>query len=182
MKITTEFLNSKKACKEGIVWFENQKETELVRVLQSLNNDDHWEWANWLIVRAMTRRQYLAYEIFAAEQVIDIWEKKHPDDARPRQAIDATKAVLKDDTIENRELAANVALAAANVAFAAYHGYAVAFAAHAAANAANAAYSAGSAKAAMAAVYSANAADGVGRKEVKENIFNYGIKIIEENL
>src|SRR3990167_1654509 len=114
MKLTTRFLNSKGACKEGLEWFEAQKETDLVKVLRKLALKNHWPWANWLIVRVMTRPQYLAYAIFAAEQVIEIFEKKYPKDKRPREAIEAAKAFLKNDTHKNRVAAGAAAGAAAD--------------------------------------------------------------------
>jgi hypothetical protein len=98
MKLTKEWLAEKDACSEGVKWFLNQKENDSVKVIKKLVIDNHWDWANWLIVRVMTRPQYLAYAIFAAEQVIDIFDKKYPKDKRPRQAIDAAKEVLKNDT------------------------------------------------------------------------------------
>ena len=50
--------------------------------------------------------------IFAAEQVLDIFERRYPDDKRPRQAIEAAKKVLENDTEETRRAAAYAASAA----------------------------------------------------------------------
>ena len=110
----------------------------------------------------MTKKQYVAYAIFAAEQVIDIYEKQYPIDDRPRMAIEAAKKVLKRDTKKNR----------AHAAYAAYAAYAAcAHAAHAA-NAANAA-----ADAAYADAYAAYAA--YARKKTQEAILNYGLHLIK---
>jgi|GEM_PF-3911425 len=65
MKITKEWLLEKKACSSGVKWFENQKETELVNVVQSLNNDNHWEWASWLLVKIMSYKQYISYAAYS---------------------------------------------------------------------------------------------------------------------
>ena len=105
MKITKDWLEEKQACSESVAWFNAQKETDAGKIIEKLAESDHWEWANWTIVRVMTRPQYLAYVIYAAEQVIDIYEKKYPDDRRPRNAIDAAKAVLKSDTAVTRAAA-----------------------------------------------------------------------------
>jgi hypothetical protein len=105
MKISREFLKEKNACQDGIDWFVNQNETELVPVLRALEKDDKAPWANWLIVRCMTRPQYLAYAIYAAEQAIEIYEKKYPGNTDPRNAIAAAKKVLESDTKENRKIA-----------------------------------------------------------------------------
>ena len=105
MNITNEWLATKCACGEGSQWFAGQSETDGVKVVKKLLSEDHWHWANWLIVRLMTREQYLAYSIFASEQVISIYEKDHPGNQAPRKAIDAAKTVLAHDTEENRAAA-----------------------------------------------------------------------------
>jgi len=131
MLITKEWLKEKSACKEGYEWSLKQDGfedgIEVIKFLNTLVEDGHWDWANWVITRAMTRPQYLAYAIFSSEQVIDIFEKKYPKDDRPRKAIEAAKRVLENDTKENRAAAAAAAAAAA---------YAVAYAVAAAADAA----------------------------------------------
>jgi len=66
------------------------------------------DWASRLIVRVMTRPQYLKYAIYAAEQVIDIYEKNNQNE-RPRKAIEAAKKVLASDTKKNRSAAAEAA-------------------------------------------------------------------------
>jgi hypothetical protein len=98
MKLTLDWLKEKSACSEGVNWFTNQKETDLIKVLKKLMKEEKFDWANWTITNAMTRPQYIAYAIYAAEQVIDIFEKKYPEDKRPRLAIEAAKAVLSNDT------------------------------------------------------------------------------------
>ena len=101
----------------------------------------------------MEYKQYVAYAIYAAEQVIGIYEKKHPDDKRPRQAIEAAKKCLENPTKENK--------AAANAA---------AFA--------DAAYTADAADA--AAYAAANAAAYTARKKMKLKILEYGLKLLKE--
>ena len=121
MKITMEWLKEKDACVAGVQWFKAQKKTDAIDVLNALIKDNQLEWANWTIVQVMSRPQYLAYAIFAAEQVIDLFEKKYPEDSRPRKAIQAAKVVLKNDTAENRAAAweAGEAARAAGAAWAA---------------------------------------------------------------
>src|SRR3990167_6894566 len=161
MKLTTRFLNSKGACKEGLEWFKAQKETNIIKVLRKLALENHWPWASWLIVRVMTRPQYLAYAIFAAEQVIEIFEKKYPKDKRPRKAIEAAKAFLKNDTHKNRVAAGAAAGAAADAAADAYSD----------ADAADA-YSDADAADAADAAYDAAAA-------LRTKILEYGISLIK---
>ena len=117
--ITKEWLHEKRACAEGYDWFIRQRARDEVKVLEHLIKDEKFDWARWLIVRRMTRKQYLQYAVFAAEQVIDIFEKKYPNDKRPREAITAARKCIEDDTQENRD-------AAYAAAYAAYDAYAAA--------------------------------------------------------
>jgi hypothetical protein len=123
MIITKEWLQEQQACSSGIKWFLNQDKTDSIEVLDALIDEDELSDANWLIVRLMDRQQRIKHAIFAAEQVLHIFENKYPDDKRPRLAIEAAKKVLENDTKENRKAAANAAAnadtAAANAAYAA---------------------------------------------------------------
>ena len=186
MKITVEFLNEKSVCSGGVDWFKKYKgKADAPYVLKALVKDDKWSWANWLIVRIMTRPRYLAYAIFAAEQVIEIYEKKYPGKDKPRKAIEVAKAVLKNDTPENRKAACAAADAAAYAAAVAAYADAYADAAAAASAAYAAAASAGYAAgyAAAVAAYADAAAAGYAaayaeRKEMRKRIFDYGLKLL----
>jgi hypothetical protein len=88
----------------------------------------------------------ILFAIFCAESVLDLFEKKYPNDDRPRKAIEATKEYLKNPIEKNAAAAA----------------YATVYAAYAAADAADAAVYAAACAAAVyaAAVYAAaDAAD-----------------------
>src|SRR3990167_6174398 len=92
--LTTDWLQQHHACSEGITWFTAQRKRSPIPVLRALEADDHWPWANWLIVRLMTYRQRVALAIYAAEQVLAVYERRHPTDRRPRQAIEAARVCL----------------------------------------------------------------------------------------
>jgi len=119
MNITTEWLKEKRACYEGVKWFEEQTEKDGVKVVEKLMEENQLDWANWLIVRIMTYRQYVSYAVFAAEQLLDAFEKRYPDDKRPRQAIKAAKKCVENPSDENKVNAATTAANAANAAYAA---------------------------------------------------------------
>ena len=61
------------------VFYLKQKEKDSIKILQLLMRKRNYDWASWLIVRLMTYKQYVSYAVFAAEQVIDIFEKKYPE-------------------------------------------------------------------------------------------------------
>jgi len=134
--ITLTWLKKHNACKEAVAAFKKSGKIDLFEILNTLiesNEREKLEWANWLIVRVMNKKQKVQYAIFAAELVIDIFEKEYPKDNRPRKAIEAAKKYLKRQSIKNR----NAAHAAHAAAFAAYAdadaaAYAAAYAAFAA--------------------------------------------------
>ena len=97
MKITKKFLRiDNHACESGYQWWlDHGNPSDVIQTLRKLTEDNHNDWANWVIVRVMTHEQKVQYAIFAAEQVIDIFEKKYPSDDRPRKAIEAAKNYLK---------------------------------------------------------------------------------------
>ena len=176
MKITAKWLEEKSACSEGTRWFLGQKEDRPVKVIEKLMRESRMDWANWLTVRLMTKEQSVQYAIFAAEQVISIYEKKYPDDKRPREAIEAAKAYLKNPSDETKKAAARAAEAAAARAAAEA---AAAWAAAAAAWAAAWAAAAEAARAARAAAWAAEAA-AEAEKNMQKRILKQGIKILKK--
>ena len=114
-EITNDFLTHTGACDDGIAWWRKEQNHETFTILNRLIETHNLNWANWLIVRVMERKQKNKYAVFAAQQVLDIYEKKYPDDLRPRKAIDAALKCIGNDTEENRN-AAGAACAAAYAA------------------------------------------------------------------
>ncbi len=110
--------------------------------------DDKEAWSDMRIVKVWKwqKKDSVSLAIYAAELVINIFEKKYPKDKRPRKAIEAAKKWLENPIKKN----ANAAAHAADAAYAAAH---AAYAANAAAHAADAAYAA--AHAAYAAAHAA---------------------------
>jgi hypothetical protein len=183
MKITEKWLKEQRACGGGCEWFRKQKETDSVRVLVALTSDNQLSYANWLIVRLLNRKDKIRYAIFAAEQVIGLYEAKHPGDLRSRKAIEAARAVVKNDTKATRAAAAYAADAAADAA-----SYAAAYAADAAAYAAYAADAAAAyaAAASYAAAYAADAAAAYAAAyvaayadQMRRRILAYGLGLLE---
>ena len=162
MNITKEWLRENNACKSGVKWFLSQDETDAAKIMLKLIECGRPEDFHWIMQKLITtKEQSVMIAVFSAECVIDIFENKHPDDKRPRKAIDAAKEWIKNPCPKTKSDAAYAAYAANAAANAAY---AAADAANAAADAANAAAyaayaAADAADAAYAAVYAADAAD-----------------------
>lgn len=117
MKITRQWLENNSACLEGTEWFLAEKHLDAKKGIQNLIAKDKLQWANWLLVRVLTHKQRIAYSIFAAESVIENYEKLYTTDNRPRQAIQEAKNVVRRNTIENRLIAAESAWLAARSAW-----------------------------------------------------------------
>jgi hypothetical protein len=67
-KVTTKWLESHGACDEAIERFKNQKERDPIKLLELMIRSNHKEildWANWLIVRIMNKKQRVEYARYA---------------------------------------------------------------------------------------------------------------------
>ena len=105
-KVTKNTLKKLNACNDGFdFWAKNCEDLPTDEQILKLHNSGNNDWANWLMVRIMTRKQRIVYSVFCAEQVIGNYEKIYPDDKRPRLAIEAAKLVLKRNTEKNRSAA-----------------------------------------------------------------------------
>ena len=69
--------------------------------------DDKSTWPEMRIIKAWKwqKQDSVALSIFAADLVIDIYEKQYPSDGRPRKAIEIAKAWLLNPSKENRTAA-----------------------------------------------------------------------------
>jgi hypothetical protein len=198
MIVTKEWLKERSACNDGVKWFEGQKETDGVKVVEKLIKEKQLNWANWLVVRLMsTHKMKIEYAVFAAERVIEIYEKEYPNDKRPRQAIEAAKVYIKDPNEKNRAAAyaayaATYAAtyasdAAAHAAYATYAATYAADAAHASDAAAHAAYATAHAAyatyaadaATYAATYASDAAAHAAYAAIRKKILEYGLSLLE---
>ncbi len=188
-------VKSKGACKESLEAWQKETDHNTFATLNRLVSKNP-EWGNWLICRLMNKNQAARYAIFAAEQVIDIYEGKYTD-KRPRNAIEAAKAYLKNPSKKTKAYAADAGYAATYAAgYAATYAatYAAGYAAtYAAAAATYAAAAATGYDAAAAATYAADAADAAGyaaadayaagaeRRKMKAKILKYIEEIAREN-
>jgi len=193
MKLTKRWLEGKNACLGGIRYFESLKTTSIDELFNNAIKDERFSDTNWVISRKLKRKDKIRYAVFAAKQVIDIYEEKYPDDNRPRKAIEAAERCIEKDIKNNRAAAADAAYAyaAADAAYAdaAYAAYAdaAAAAAYTAAAAADAAYAYAYAAAAYAAADAAAYAyadaayvsNDVIKKEMYVKILTYGFELLK---
>ena len=189
MKITKEWLESKNACHSSLTYVcaNNYIGLDIVDFLEKLIKEKRLSDANWLITKGMNKKQNVLYAIFAAEQVISIYEKKYPKDSRPRKAIEAAKRYIKNPCKKTKAAAyaayAAATTDAADAADAAYAADAAANAAYAAAYAADAAYAGYAGDAGDAAANAGYAGDaayaGYAGDVIRIKILNCGIELIK---
>ena len=184
MNISLDVLKKYGACNSGIECFKYLKTTtvhETINKCMDLSDDvvlqwtddklDKYKWCNWLLSRILPKDEKIKYAIYSARLVIDIFEKKYPNDNRPRKAIEVAELYL-EGKVTNEQI--RDAAADAVAAYAAYAAYAAAAYAAYAAYAADA-VAAYAADAAYAAAYAAT-----DRKKMFRSIITYGLTLIEE--
>ena len=161
ISLTWDFICRLTTCAEALDWgrqtYDGRVNIPASTLIRRLMRENKLDWANWLIVRVMTPPQYLRYAIYAAEQVLNLYERQYHGDVRPRQAIEAARRCLHDDS---QSAGAAWAAGAAGAAGAAWAAWAAAMAA-------------GAAWAAEAAAMAAEAA-------MKRKILTYGLRVLSE--
>ena len=180
INLSIKTLEKYNACQDAKDWFANSKTKTLEDAYNQLIKENHlfkYQWTSWIVARLLNKNNKIKYAIYAAEQVIHIFEKQYPNDNRPREAINAIKAYLKNPTKENKE---KCKIAAKAAYYAAYYA-----AADAAADAYCAAYyaaaSAAFAASYAAAAYAAASLAGISSDEMYNKIIRYGIKLLNNN-
>ena len=195
MEITQQNLKDWSACTDGYKWacgILNDKPMDVKEFLE-ITAKHRLDWASWVICRVFDKPNKVRYAIFAAEKALHLFEKRYPDDERPRLAIEAAKKCIglkgvPSDAASDAARAASAAASAADWAAraASWAASAAAWAARAASWAASAAASdaawaasdaaSDAAWAARAAAWAAS--DAVRYMQIK--ILNYGLSLLDE--
>ena len=184
MKITLAWLKKHNACAEGMEYCERKGLIGLPadQFAEKLVEGNKLSWANWLIAHALQKLDKVRYAVYAAEQVLPIFDKKYPGDDRPKNAIAAAKAYIENPCADTAHAAHADAYADAyDAVFATYtpHAYAADTAAYAAAYAADAAHATTYATdAADATTYAADAA-AHAHAGIYEKVLRYGINLLK---
>ena len=156
-KLNKAFFKKHEACIDGYEWTLSRPDNTVEGTIKELIDIERIDWANWTIARCLNKKQKIQYAVFAAKQVLDIFEKKYPDDNRPREAIEAAEKCIEHNTKKNR------AAAAAS--------YAASSASDASDAAAYASYAASSAS------YASSASS--AKKKMQLKILDYGLELLK---
>ena len=116
-KFTKEQLMEHLPCSGGLAFAKSLK-FDFAKIYDEC---DRGEWLIWLLRKSgnLDKPKAVELAIVCAQHVLEIFEKKYPDDKRPRKAIEALLEWLKHPTEANRKSAAGAADAAAAAAYAA---------------------------------------------------------------
>ena len=180
-KITAKWLTEMNACCSEEEKEEAEKIGDIFQIINILKEKNRLRDVHWLLTNYFNKRQRIKYAIFASEQFIDNFENRYPEDKRPRSAIEAAKAYLKNPCKETE----NAAASAASLAFITANMVYINANANSVANsAASAAYSVvNTASAASVIVYAtisvAAGTDNSFKKTMKK-IINYGIGLLNK--
>ena len=100
MKITKKQLLDLNPCGDGLA-FAEYCNFDFAKIYETCSRGD---WLIWLLrkTKAITKPQAVNLAVVCAERVLGIYERKHPGDLRPRQAIEAVKEYALNPTEENK--------------------------------------------------------------------------------
>src|SRR3990167_3174397 len=116
MLLTPQWFDDQGACSDGKEWVLGIV-GEGMTLRDLLPKFDRGDWMLWTLRHAetLTKFQYVELAVICAKPVLHIFEKKYPQDDRPRRAIEAAVEYAKNPTEANREIA-DAAANAANAA------------------------------------------------------------------
>ena len=119
MKITKRWIKSNNACNDSLEWFEQQDSFDAKILFDSAIKSERFSDINWVLTKKMNRSQLTLYSIYAAEKVLENFEKIFPDDGRPRIAIESAKKYLENPSFKTKEAARSAAESAESAALSA---------------------------------------------------------------
>ena len=194
-KLNKAFFKKHEACIDGYEWTLSRPDNTVEGTIKELIDIERIDWANWTIARCLNKKQKIQYAVFAARQVLDIFEKEYPDNKSPRKAIEAAEKCIEHNTKKNRAAAyaaaASYAASSAASSAASYAAssasdasYAASYAASAASYASSAAsyasYASYASDAAAYAAYASYAASASSaKKKMQLKILDYGLELLK---
>ena len=95
--ITKKWLETHCVCGAGVKWFEKNvhDDIEISALVEKLMLENGFSLANWLVTNNLNKGHNIEYAVFAAQQVLSIYEEEYPEDKRPREAIELAEGYLR---------------------------------------------------------------------------------------
>jgi hypothetical protein len=110
MHLNLELLMEKEACESGLAWYTSHGQPNTVEgcvsaLLADPDPSTTLPYANWLLSNLLNEDDCRRYAIFAARQVLHIFETAYPEDNLPHLAIEAAENYLVTHSEADRDAA-----------------------------------------------------------------------------
>lgn len=116
MEITTKWLRKNNGLNIARFWFSKNNETDCIKIIDGLMAQKKFDYANWMITRALDRDDNIRYATFGVKLVLPINENEFKNLHIMKSAINASRNFLIDYKIEHKKLAEKLSDASYNVA------------------------------------------------------------------
>jgi len=167
------------SCNGAVEWIEQQDTEDVFELIERLRKSrikHKHAWLCWAIPRLLkTKKNRVRFAVYCAELTLPVFEKEHPNDKRPRKVIQAVKNWVNNPIEKNSIIAWAIAktIMATGWTTLAVRVIARTVAADVVGTAR------GATRAAMAAI---EVAWDIKDKEIIDEIIDYGIKLLKEEL
>lgn len=169
------------ACESAIDWVRLQNSDNIISLINKAMKEEYFDWVNWYLLKRMNKGQQISFAVFAAEQVLETYEKEYPDDTEPRETINVARKYWKNKKIKDKDIISEKYVAASLANVVTYSETCVASSmAYAAAYVAIAAYTAINQTSAITAAHVAFYMATVVGVELQKKIIKYGIKLTKK--
>ena len=105
MQITLQWLQDNKAPNDLYTWAVNyfgvQTQVDSTALVNELVTEEHYDWANFIVLRILDRTKKIQYGIYATQQCINNFIVNYPNDGRPSEALSSAIIYLSSPTKEN---------------------------------------------------------------------------------
>ena len=181
MKKIIKQLEKMGACESAIDWVRLQNSDNIISLINKAMREEYFDWVNWYLLKRMNKGQQISFAVFAAEQVLETYEKEYPDDTEPRETINVARKYWKNKKIKDKDIISEKYVAASLANVVTYSETCVASSmAYAAAYVAIAAYTAINQTSAITAAHVAFYMATVVGVELQKKIIKYGIKLTKK--
>lgn len=104
MEITEEWIKKNYVHKITLNWFLRQNETDGIKLIQKLINDDMLYASTPIIAYILDKNVRRDYVVFIAKIIFNTWKKKYPNNEQTHKAIEATRDFINNPSRKNKEL------------------------------------------------------------------------------
>jgi hypothetical protein len=101
-KITNKWIKKEKPCQSALNWWDG-KERDPITILKNLIFEKHYDWAIWFIASIMNYNDHLSLFMYVCKQLINVYEKQHPNNKKLRKNIELLTEYIKNSKVRNKK-------------------------------------------------------------------------------